>query len=120
MKEDNYPKAYQEVLEILKSFPKEKVEKIPTDMLTMFKTMQAENHNFKIDPSKKLEEQPIKKETKAILFILFRDYWAIPEERKRMIQRENYEMNLLEQKKREKYNPDDLFKNRRKKSKDEE
>ena len=36
--EDNYPKAYKEVMEVLKYIPQESVSKIPKKMLEMFQT----------------------------------------------------------------------------------
>ena len=76
--ENKYPKAYKEVIEILKYVPKEIVDKIPQEMLEMFKAKMDVNYDFKIDTNKEFEEQILLEETKAILANIFRDYWATP------------------------------------------
>lgn len=107
--EDNYNKAYKEVVEILKYVPKESVEKIPKDMREMFEAEQDNTYDFKIDESKEFEEQKLLEETKAILANIFRDYWATPEQREKIIKKEQYDRQKLEEQKRIKYNPDDIF-----------
>lgn len=110
--EDNYTKAYQEVVAILKYVPQESVNKIPQEMREMFEEKQSTTHNFKVDTTKPFEEQEILDETKAILANIFRDYWATNIQREKILAKENQDMEEWEQKKREKYNPNDIFKNR--------
>lgn len=110
---DNYPKAYKEVLVILEHVPEEDVKKIPDKMINMFNIKQDTNYIYELDENMPFEEQKMLTETKAILANLYRDYWATPEEREQIIAKENYERVKEEEEKREKYNPDDLFKNRR-------
>lgn len=50
--EDNYKKAYKEVVEILKFVSKENVDKIPKEMLDMFEEEQDKEYNFKVDTTK--------------------------------------------------------------------
>ena len=64
--EDNYKKAYKEVVEILKFVSKENVDKIPKEMLDMFEEEQDKEYNFKVDTTKSFEEQLLLEETKAI------------------------------------------------------
>lgn len=113
MIDERYKKAYKEIVEILKHVNKEDVNKIPKEMLEMFKLNQDKNYNFKIDVTKSIDTQNISKETKAILANIFRDYWATDYQRDRIIKKEIQERELLEEKKREKYNPDKLFKNKK-------
>ena len=58
-----------------------------------------------------LTEQNISKEANAIIVTLFQDYFATEEQKEKI--KEILELNekKSEQEKREKYNPDDLFKN---------
>ena len=74
--ENNYPKAYKEVMEILKYVPKESVE------------------------------QELLEETKAIFANIFRDYWATPYQKKRIQAKERYDRQKIEEEKRAKYNSD--------------
>ena len=108
---DNYPKAYKEVLEVLKYVPQESVDKIPEEMLNMFKLKMDESWYFKIDENKPFEEQNLLDETKAIFANIFRDYWATPYQREKIEAREKYELEKIEEEKRKKNNPDDIFKN---------
>ena len=51
-------------------------------------------------------------ETKAILFNLYRDYLATPEQRKKIIKIQNEERQRKDKEKREKHNPNGIFENR--------
>ena len=102
--EDNYVKAYKEIVEILKYVPEESVNKIPKEMRDMFEAEQLKTYDFQIDTNKPFEEQELLEETKAILANIFRDYWATEYQKDRIIKKENQE--------REKYNPDNIFKSR--------
>ncbi len=112
--EDKYPKAYKQVIEILKYAPQEIVDKIPQKMIKTFKTNMDDKYDFKIDISKSFEEQDVLEETKAILTNIFRDYWATPEQKERILEKEKNDREIEENLKREKYNPDDLFKKKQK------
>ncbi|MBR2743979.1 MAG: hypothetical protein IKE01_01605 [Clostridia bacterium] len=104
--ENNYPKAYKEVIEILKYVPKESVDKIPQTMINTFNAKMDNTYNFTIDVNKPFEEQVLLEETKAILANIFRDYWATPHQKERIEAHERYEWQKIEEEKRIKYNPD--------------
>lgn len=110
--EDNYQKAYKEILEILKYVPEESVKKIPQEMRDMFEKEQLKTYDFQIDTSKTFEEQELLEETKAILANIFRDYWATPYQKERIEIKEKYDRQQSEEQKRKIYNPNDLFKNK--------
>ena len=50
--------------------------------------------------------------TKAILANIFRDYWATPYQKERIIAKEKFDLDKEEEQKRDKYNPDNIFKNK--------
>lgn len=110
--EDNYSKAYKEVMEILKFVPKESVDKIPQTMIDTFKAKMDNEYDFKVDINKSFEEQDLLEETKAIFANIFRDYWATPYQKEIIEEKEKYDLEKLEEEKREKYNPDNIFKNK--------
>lgn len=110
--EDNYQKAYKEILEILKYVPEESVKKIPQEMRDMFEKEQLKTYDFQIDTSKTFEEQELLEETKAILANIFRDYWATPYQKERIEIKEKYDRQQSEEQKKKIYNPNDLFKNK--------
>ena len=104
--ENNYPKVYKEVIEILKYVPKESVDKIPQTMIDTFNAKMDNNYNFSIDINKSFEEQELLEETKAILANIFRDYWATPYQKERIQAKERYDRQKIEEEKRAKYNSD--------------
>ena len=110
--EDNYQKAYKEILEILKYVPEESVKKIPQEMRDMFEKEQLKTYDFQIDTSKTFEEQELLEETKAILANIFIDYLATPYQKERIEIKEKYDRQQSEEQKRKIYNPNDLFKNK--------
>ena len=108
--DDNFAKACKEIVEILKFVPDKDVLKIPKKMREMFEYEMDKNYNFSIDTKKTIEEQKLLNETKAILSNIFRDYWATPYQRERIIEKQNYDRKVIEQQKSEKYNPNNIFK----------
>lgn len=110
--EDNYPKAYKEVIEILNFVPQESVDKIPQKIINVFKLKMDENHNFTVDINKNFEQQHLLEETKAIFANIFRDYWATPYQKEKIKEKEKLDRQILEEQKRQQYNPEDLFKKR--------
>ena len=84
MEENNYLKAYKEVVEILKYVPEESVNKIPKKMLEMFNNNMDNTYEFKVDISKDFDEQNLLEETKAIFANIFRDYWATSYQKERI------------------------------------
>ena len=110
-----YANAYSEVLEILKYISKEDYEKIPNSKIQLFETNHNKEYIFKYNPNKTLDEQNVSKTAKAIIAILFRDYWATEIQKEKIITKQNYDRKQLEEKKKERYNSDNLFKNNEKK-----
>lgn len=107
--ENNYAKAYKEVIEILKFLPVESVNKIPSQMLEMFELKMDKNYHFEVDIYKSFEDQDLLDETKAIFANIFKDYWATDYQRERILAKEIYDREKLEEEKRKKYDVD-LFK----------
>ncbi len=110
-----YANAYSEVLEILKYVSKEDYEKIPNSKIELFETNHNKEYVFKYNPNKTLDEQNVSKTAKAIIAILFRDYWATEIQKEKIINKQNYDRMKLEEEKRTRYNSDNLFKNNEKK-----
>ena len=50
--EDFYPKAYKEVIEILKYLPEEDVKKIPEEMINMFEKNMDKEYKYTINKNK--------------------------------------------------------------------
>lgn len=104
--------ALKEVDYIIQNLPLGIQKKIPSD----FRKSIVENMNESyvpnaFDENKSLEEQNILDETKLILAAMYRDYIVSDEERDNLVIEENKIKQKLEEKKREIYNPNSLFKN---------
>ena len=107
-----YANAYSEVLEILKYIPKEDYDKIDKELIDVFFTNHNVEYKFKYNPKKSLNEQGVSKKTKTIIAILFRDYWATDIQKQKILAKEKYDFEKEEEKKKELYTTDNLFKNK--------
>ena len=106
-----YANAYTEVLEILSKMSKNDYNKIPRDMIQVFEIYSNKEYSFEYDFKKDFDQQGISKRAKLILAILFRDYWANDNQREKIIAKQNYDRQKLEEEKRKIYNTD-IFKNK--------
>ena len=106
----NYPKAYTEVLEILKFMPQYDIEKIPREIIEMMKNKKDNTHQFSVRITDDFSKLNILDETEAIFINFYRDYWATIEQRDKIIAKQNYDIQAFEGRKMEKYNADNLFK----------
>ena len=109
--------SYSEVLEVLKNMSIEDYEKIPKNIIEMFEEYSNKDYDFKYDYNKKFEEQNLSKDAKLILAILFRDYWALPEQKKVIIAKQNFDRMQVE--KQKKHNYDELFKSKAREKQEE-
>ena len=109
---DDYKKAYREIYEILMTLSKEDVNKIPKNIRDMIEFKMDKEYTFNVDINKTFEEQNFSDKTKAIIANLFRDYWATPYQREKIIENQNIQRRLLENEKKIKYNSDIIFNNR--------
>lgn len=106
-----YANAYTEVLEILSKMSKNDYNKIPRDMIQVFEIYSNKEYSFEYDFKKDFDQQGISKRAKLILAILFRDYWANDNQREKIIAKQTYDRQKLEEEKRKIYNTD-IFKNK--------
>ena len=115
MMNNRYARAYTEVLEIIKYFPEDEYKRIPQEKIDFFEQSKDKNYEFTIDPNKDLSEQNISKEANAIIVVLYQDYFATEEQKKKINQILRMNELKAEQEKIEKYNPNELFKNKEEK-----
>lgn len=106
-----FAEASAEINEILKYMPKEEVEKIPSKLREFFKEVASKDYVTNINPDLPLDEQEIKEKTKDIIALIYRNYWCSEEERKELDQKLIENDRKFEEELREKYNPDNIFKN---------
>lgn len=112
MIDTKYANAYVEVLEILKYISREDYNKIPKNKIELFQINANNDYHFTYTPEKTLNEQNVSKIAKGIIAILFRDYWATDIQKKKIIEKQNYDRHIKEEQKI-KFNPDNIFKNKK-------
>lgn len=106
--------AYAEVDEILKLLEKEYRERVPEKIRKFFREERMPDYNPEIEIDKPLAEQELKRETVVLLSILNINYWCDSEEEKQFYLDELAKNEKEKKELEERYNPDNLFKNRTK------
>ena len=114
-----YTQAFTEVYEIFKLMPKELIDKIPQ---SFYKMIENERDRFYTPNIKEpLENQILKNETVIILGLIYRDFLCEPEEKEILKERDARDIQqvkeLMQKRAKEKYNSDDIFEKKDKKTK---
>lgn len=102
----NRKNAYTEVYTILQELNEEEYNKIPPEVIETIEANRNEEYEYELDDELELKDQPMLSETKAILFNLFRDYLATPEQKAKIIRMQNEARQKNELKKQQIYNTD--------------
>ena len=103
---NNRKNAYTEVYTILQKLNEEEYNKIPPEVIKTIEAKRNEDYEYELDDELELKDQPMLPETKAILFNLFRDYLATPEQKAKIIRMQNEARQKNELKKQQMYNTD--------------
>lgn len=83
--EDNYPKAYKELYEILKNISSEDLSKIPKEVMRAI--IDKKDDDYEFDFNGDIDNSNLLEETRALLAVIYKKYWTTPEERKRIEQK---------------------------------
>ena len=110
--------AYSEVDAILNLLEDKYKEKVPEKVRTFFKEEKMVDYTPTIDVNIPLIQQNLKRETVVLLTILVINYWCDSEEEKQSFIDELEKNEKIKKEIQEKYNPDNLFKNRKKTKED--
>ena len=102
----NRKNAYAEVYTILQELNEEEYNKIPPEVIETLDANRNKEYEYFLDNELELKDQPMLPETKAILFNLFRDYLATPEQKAKIIRMQNEARQKNELKKQQMYNTD--------------
>ena len=84
MVKNNRKNAYQEAYTILQELDEEEYSKIPPEVIQALKENRNEEYYYEVDEDTELKYQPMLPETKAVLFNIFRDYLATPEQKEKI------------------------------------
>ena len=109
---------YSEVYSVLNLLGEKYIKKLPISLINMIKDERKKEYNPKYDLKANLAEQNIRRESLSMIALLHLNYWCESEEEKDSLKellKNNEEIHQAEI--REKYNPDNLFKNRIKEKK---
>ncbi len=106
-----YSEAIVDVLDILAHMEEEDQEKVPQRFIDILKENASKNYVSNLDYSKRLVEMDLSEEARSILGVMYRHYWC-PEDKKADFEK-RITQNEIEFQKiiRERYNPDEIFKN---------
>ena len=111
MVSEGYSEAFVEVLAILDNTPFEEKQGIPQKFINFLKENASKTYKIAFDRSKQIEELNSKKETKAMLSVIYYNYLCPQDKKQEYIDLLNDNQTKLEAELREKYNPDNIFKN---------
>ena len=113
--ENSLSKAYAEVLLILSYMEQKYVDMIPKKLLELFNEEKDKNYQPNINPNISLAEQNLQRKTLALLAMLNLNYWCKDgNEKQEMLKMYAKNDKKIEAEMRERYNPDNLFKTRKK------
>ena len=110
VKSNNRKNAYQEAYTILQELDEEEYSKIPPEVIQALKENRNEEYYYEVDEDTELKYQPMLPETRAIIFNIFRNYLATPEQKekiKKMIAEERAKSEII---KKKQYNTENIFK----------
>lgn len=112
MQKIDYNDAYAEVLEVLNYIPMEEYKKIPKSFITFMEENCNEKNEFVYNIALPFEKQNLSENAMDILAMIYRLFLATDQKKKELDRVDKLIMQNEEMQKREKYNPDDLFRNK--------
>lgn len=108
-----YIQAYTQINCLLRYFPKEYLKKLPVKLLNFIQENSSKEFEINVDFNCNLKEQNLSKKTYDILAVLKYNYWSTEEEKKSIRQKLNENEKIFQKELSEKYNTDNLFKNKK-------
>ena len=105
-----YQNAFAEVSIILSYIDEADFDKIPQDVISVIEQNKSNDYDYDMNEEIDIFSQPMLPETKAILYNFFRDYWATPEQKQKIIKFQREERYKIEENKRKNYAYENIFK----------
>lgn len=105
-----YKDALAEVDYILNLVSEDMLKKIPNSFLNFIKKQKTQNYQLTIKDKIPLTEQSLKRETKAIISLIYRSYLCSADESKRYKMDDKIELKKQQLKLDEKYKYENIFK----------
>lgn len=88
------------------------LKKLPQKFIEFVNSNMDKDYIPNIDKNTPINEQNLKQDTKVLLSLLYRSYWCDSDKKRTLIQEDLIAKNNYEKELREKYNPDNIFKNK--------
>lgn len=109
-----YKQSLSELNMILHLMDREYFDKLPQKFVDFLESNMDREYSPNISKDIPINEQELKKDTKVLLSLLYRDYWCDEEKRTMLKQKDAIAKAEHEKEIREKYNPDNIFKDSKK------
>lgn len=107
-----YSIAISEVLDILKNTNEKDVNKISPEFMSFLKDNASKEYIPKFDYTNSIESLELSEKAIGILSVINSKFWCTPEQKENFDIILNNNENKYQAELREKYNPDNLFKNK--------
>ena len=109
----NTREIYSEVYSVLNILGNKYIDRLPKPLYNMIKKEKENTYNPKYDKTILLTEQNIKNESLSIIALLHLNYWCESNlDKKELLGIFKENENKYQKELREKYNPDNIFKNK--------
>lgn len=106
-----YREACVEVLAILDNTPYEDKKNIPQKFVEFLKENASKTYQISFESDKEIKDLNLKKETKSLLSVIYYNYLCPDNKKQEYVELLKSNKNKYEEEIREKYNPDNIFKN---------
>ena len=117
MVNERYSLAISETLYYLKGIQQQDIDRIPNKFMSFLKENCLNNYKCNFDYTRPLKELNISDEARGLIAMICLNFWCDNDEKKEMFKKHLTENELKYQEKlKEKYNPNNLFKNIREKT----
>ena len=107
-----YRRSLTELNLILSYMNVEYLKKIPTKFVDFINKNMDNEYSPNINKNVPINQQNLRKDTKVLLSLIYRNYWCENEVKEDLICQDLVEKQRYEQEMHEKYNPDYIFKNK--------
>lgn len=114
MENIEYSNSLYQINEIIKYMTPNLKARIPKKFISYFENNKSKDYNWKIDEAIPLEKQNLLPTTKEMLTVLYKDYICDDIERVELEKTLSNNEIKYQEELREKYNPDNIFKNKTK------
>lgn len=113
-KKNLYRKAYKELYEVIKKLSKQEIEKLPNDFIMNIHENMDTDYEFVYDETVGILEQNFMIETKALIIEMYKRFLIEESQNEYWKSYDKKCFNIIEEEKRKRYNPNNIFENTKK------